>query len=595
MNKEFKMPKENTRLNKKQKLILEKQPGMLKNIASYAATGEFADVDPTKQKVPGLDTDDTGAAAGRADYLLKSVKSRLRRLGFDLDDLDKQKTIQQLLAGPFGFTFTLFWPKKNEWGERGKITNLEGIGEIKSPLKTRAKVKNPNANGGLILTVKDGFDVYFFDEAELSRTLGGGEGKLPPGKKGENFRRLLEEGVTYKVKIDKDIIIQDDEESGEEEEKDVPVPEEIASGKNRNEIFRLLLKQFGDFSGNVVYGDGFKTAEQAREYSKLQRAVKAGKEDKSKLKEFREQAGRDAYSMMISNLRKSYPTNFMQKLSKAFPEFNIKYTKESVEESVNPIITEEENSDKYKRWSLLFSNKVIGNKNIDSLDKNIREFMAAVKKWFAVPVKIGKKSHSYNISYDEDKVNAYWNNFYGTKKESKISLFNVLSEMIKEEQGVKPDYVLLKIENGGLETQDEGEEEVESRKKGETKKKGGFVDAILVKAGREFDTKTGEISGNFDLQPGYANLKGVGEKAATDEKSKAKINIKYKGDKVTSGTIEIEGNPSNINKVINDVIKSGEMKIKKSQKDGEFIILSYPSQTSVGERVNNTWQQILKK
>ena len=37
------------------------------------------------------------------------------------------------------------------------------------------------------------------------------------------------------------------------------------------------------------------------------------------------------------------------------------------------------------------------------------------------------------------------------------------------------------------------------------------------------------------------------------------------------------------------------MKIKKSQKDGEFIILSYPSQTSVGERVNNTWQQILKK
>ena len=426
MNKEFKMPKENTRLNKKQKLILEKQPGMLKNIASYATTGEFADVDPTKQKVPGLDTDDTGAAAGRADYLLKSVKSRLRRLGFDLDDLDKQKTIQQLLAGPFGFTFTLFWPKKNEWGERGKITNLEGIGEIKSPLKTRAKVKNPNANGGLILTVKDGFDVYFFDEAELSRTLGGGEGKLPPGKKGENFRRLLEEGVTYKVKIDKDIIIQDDEESGEEEEKDIPVPEEIASGKNRNEIFRLLLKQFGDFSGNVVYGDGFKTAEQAREYSKLQRAVKAGKEDKSKLKEFREQAGRDAYSMMISNLRKSYPTNFMQKLSKAFPEFNIKYTKESVEESVNPIITEEENSDKYKRWSLLFSNKVIGNKNIDSLDKNIREFMAAVKKWFAVPVKIGKKSHSYNISYDENKVNAYWDNFYGTKKESKISLFKAM-------------------------------------------------------------------------------------------------------------------------------------------------------------------------
>lgn len=558
----------------------------------------FIDNDePSKQKVQGLDTDDMGAAAGRADFLLKSVKNRLKRLGFDIDDLDKQKTIQQLLAGPFGFTYTLFWPKKNEWGEKGLITNLEGIQkELKETNETKAKVKNPNANGGLVLTVKDGFDIYFFDEAELNRTLGGGEGKLPPGKKGENFRRLLEEGVTYKVKIDKDIIIQSgDEDDEREEEKDVPIPEQIASGKNRNEIFRLLLKQFGGFNGNVVYGDGFKTEEQVREYSKLQRAVKLGKEDKSKLKEFREQSGRDAYSMMISNLRKSYPTNFMQKLSKAFPEFNIKYTKESVEESVNPIITEEENSDKYKRWSLLFSNKVIGNKNIDALDKNIREFMAAVKKWFAVPVKIGKKSQSYNISYDEDKVNTYWNNFYGTKKESKISLFNVLSEMIKEEQGVEPDYVLLKIQSGGLQTQDEGEEDVEVRKKSSTNKKSGFVDGILVKAGREFDTKTGEISGTFDLQPGYANLKGSGEKSATDKKSKARISIKYEGDKVTSGTIDIENNPSNINKVINNVIKSGEMKIKKSLKDGEIIVLSYPSQTTIGERVNNTWQEILKK
>lgn len=558
----------------------------------------FIDNDePSKQKVKGLDTDDMGAAAGRADFLLKSVKNRLKRLGFDIDDLDKQKTIQQLLAGPFGFTYTLFWPKKNEWGEKGLITNLEGIQkELKEINETRAKVKNPNANGGLVLTVKDGFDIYFFDEAELNRTLGGGEGKLPPGKKGENFRRLLEEGVTYKVKIDKDIIIQGgDEDTEEEEEKDVPIPEQIASGKNRNEIFRLLLKQFGGFNGNVVYGDGFKTEEQDREYRKLQRAVKSGKEDKSKLKEFREQAGRDAYSMMISNLRKSYPTNFMQKLSKAFPEFNIKYTKESVEESVTPIITEEENSDKYKRWSLLFSNKVIGNKNINTLDKNIREFMAAVKKWFAVPVKIGKKSQSYNISYDEDKVNTYWNNFYGTKKESKISLFNVLSEMIKEEQGVEPDYVLLKIKNGGLQTQDEDIDDVEDRKKSSTNKKSGFVDGILVKAGRDFDTKTGEISGTFDLQPGYANLKGTGEKSATNKKSKARINIKYEDDKVTSGTIDIENNPSNINKVINNVIKSGEMKIKKSLKDGEIIVLSYPSQTSVGERVNNTWQEILKK
>ena len=37
------------------------------------------------------------------------------------------------------------------------------------------------------------------------------------------------------------------------------------------------------------------------------------------------------------------------------------------------------------------------------------------------------------------------------------------------------------------------------------------------------------------------------------------------------------------------------MKIKKSMKDGDFIVLSYPAKTSVGERVNNTWQEILKK
>ena len=321
MNKEFKMPEK----NKKKHIILEKQPGFFKDVVSYATTGQSADVDPLKQKVPGLDTDDTGASAGRADFLLKNIKKRLQRLGFELDDLDKQKTIEQLLAGPFGFTFSLFWPEKNEWGEKGKITNIDGIGEIDNPLSTRAKVKNPNANGGLILSLKAGFDVYFFDEKELSRTLGGGGGKLPPGKKGENLRRMLEEGVTYKVKIDKNIIIEDGEEL-DTEEIDISVPEEITSGKNRNEIFRLLLNRFGGYKGNVVYGDGFKTPEESREYNRLQKAVKAGKEDKSKLKEFRDK--RDSYSMMISNLRKSYPTTFMSKLSKAFPEFSIKYTKE---------------------------------------------------------------------------------------------------------------------------------------------------------------------------------------------------------------------------------------------------------------------------
>jgi len=36
------------------------------------------------------------------------------------------------------------------------------------------------------------------------------------------------------------------------------------------------------------------------------------------------------------------------------------------------------------------------------------------------------------------------------------------------------------------------------------------------------------------------------------------------------------------------------MKVKKSEKDSELIILYYPSQTAVGDRINNTWQEILK-
>jgi hypothetical protein len=582
----------------KKTLLTEKQPGFLKNMASYATSGQFADVDATKQTVPGLDTSDPASSAGRADFLLGNIKDSLRGLGFKVEDLDKQKTIAQLLPAPFGFKFQLLWPKKNEWGERGIITNVGGK-DIGSNVDTRAKVKNPNANGGLILSTKLGFDVYFIDEKELNRTLGGGEGKLPPGKKGENYKRLLEEGITYKVKLSEPVALGG-EETEEEEQKDVPVPEEIASGKNRNEIFRLLLKQFGGYNGEVVYGDGFNSPEQAREYSKLQRAVKAGKVDKSKLKEFREKANRDGYSMMISNLRKSYPTTFMSKLSKAFPEFNIKYTKESVDESMSlfPLL-EEDNPDKYKRWSLVFSNKVIGGKNIDSLDKNIREFMATVKKWFAVPVKgpDGKK-RSYNISYDEDKVNSYWNNFYGgdkVKKESKLNLYNVLFEMINEkdentQKQVEPDYVLLKIANGGLSTIDEGKDDAEERSKGGGTSKGGFVDAVLVKAGSEFDKRSGKINGVFKLQPGFANM----EKAASKKEAEVELNIEYEGDKVKSGIFKIKNNPEGINELLNSVIKNGEMKIKKSQKNPEYIILSYPSKTSVGNRINNTWQEILK-
>jgi len=212
---------------------------------------------------------------------------------------------------------------------------------------------------------------------------------------------------------------------------EVDIPKEISSGKNRNEIFRLLLNKFGGYNGSIVYGDGFKSLEDSREYGKLQREVKSGKQDKSKLKEFRESSGRDKYSMMISNLRKSFPNNFMSKLKKAFPEFNISYSKETIDESfIKTTLMEEENNDKYKRWSLVFPGKVISNTVIDNLDKNIKEFMVAVKKWFAVPVTIGNKKHSYTINYDTKTVSSYWDKFYGTKKESKLTLYNVLNEVV---------------------------------------------------------------------------------------------------------------------------------------------------------------------
>jgi len=247
-------------------------------------------------------------------------------------------------------------------------------------------------------------------------------------------RLILDKKYEIGLKLS-EVVDQDgegnEEKTTDDEVKEVGIPKEISSGKNRNEIFRLLLNTFGGYNGSIVYGDGFKSVEDSREYGRLQRDVKSGKEDKSKLKEFREKSGRDKYSMMISNLRKSYPKSFMSKLEKAFPEFKISYSKESIEESfIKTTLLEEDNNDKYKRWSLVFPGKVISNTVIDKLDKNIKEFMLAVKKWFAIPVKIGNKKHSYTINYDTKKVNTYWDKFYGTKKESKLSLFNVLNESV---------------------------------------------------------------------------------------------------------------------------------------------------------------------
>lgn len=232
------------------------------------------------------------------------------------------------------------------------------------------------------------------------------------------------------------ISVGDDEvtggDGGDTEGGDVDVPEEIANGRNRNEIFRLLLNRFGDFNGYVVHGDGFKNIEDARAYGRLLKAIKAGKEDESKAKEFRDKVNRDSYAMMISNLRKSFPSNFLSKLSKAFPEFNITFNKESIGENiVKQNLLEEENSDKYKRWNIVFPGKVVGGKSIDALDKNIINFMKAVKKWFAVPIDYRGKKQSYTINYDEDKVNKYFSTYY-SKKESMLSIGNILNEIVKD-------------------------------------------------------------------------------------------------------------------------------------------------------------------
>ena len=552
-------------------------------------------------KVPGIEKN-AATSAGKGYSNMDVVKQNLRSLGFDVDDLDKQKTIAQLMAAPFGFRFSLLWPKENKWGEKSYVTlSINGKPVECERVDTKAEVSNPNSGGRLILKTKLGPDIIFVSPKELARTFGGGSGKLAPGKKGENYNRMLEEGVTYKIQIDSDVILTgegNEEESIEKTEKEVPIPEEIASGKNRNEIFRLLLKGFGKYNGAVVYGDGFKDPETAKEYSKLQREVQKGNASKEDLKEFREKSGRDSYSMMVSNLRKSFPNNFLKNLSKAFPEFNIQFTKQNVEENYT-LSEDEENKDKYKRWNLVFPGETVGGKTIDNLDKNVREFMVAVKKWFAVPVKgpDGKK-RSYSISYDEDKVNQYWNNFYGTKTESKLTLSNILMEMLKEEDDanvgktVKPDYLLLKIFPGGLQTIDEGQEDVEYREQGGTKTgRKQLIDAILVEAAAFFkEGEDGNIN-KFDLTvlPGYSN-----DKTYSNKKGKINLNIDYTKDgKVTKGVITIKDN-SKLSNLLTEVIKDGDMKIKKSKSDGKFIILYYPSQTEVSNKINNTWGEIFK-
>jgi hypothetical protein len=240
---------------------------------------------------------------------------------------------------------------------------------------------------------------------------------------------------------------------------EVNVPEEVASGKNRNEIFRQLVNIYGGYKGAPVYGDGFLKAEESREYNKLQSASRKGKVDKSKVKEFRDGASRDKYSMMIANFRKAFPKNFMAKLEKAFPEFNIKYGKSELEESF--VLNEEENPDKYKRWGIVFPTGVVGNDVIDNLDKNIIKFMKAVKAYFAVPIDYKGKKFSYSISYDEDKVKQYHNKFYGSKNENIVS--KILGLLLEEDTDTEKGNINLELIFGDIDVKNikQGEERVD--------------------------------------------------------------------------------------------------------------------------------------
>ena len=360
--------------------------------------------------------------------------TNLQNMGIRVSDIDDQDTIDSYKAlKTFPFSFSINKPIKGFFNDESKdVKGKASVDQRSNAKKFIIYFTHEGEKGEVVYTINfspktlqknlkgTAFDLPMLiknEDYEVKISIGG-EG----GKEGEEGDKEGEEGDKEGEEGDK---------KGEEGEVSGPsIPPEIK--KNRNEIFRLLLKNYGKYDGAVVYGDGFKKIEEAREYAKLQKAVKKGDVDKSKLKEFRDGSSRDSYSMMIANLRKSYPSSFFKKLEKAFPEFNITYTKQMDE----GYLMEVDNTDKYKRWKMVFGN-VIGNDVIDTLDENIREFMLATKKWFAVPIKYRGKVQSYKIDFDSAKVNSYWGKFYGSKKESVLSIGSILEEFLNEKRGPK--------------------------------------------------------------------------------------------------------------------------------------------------------------
>ena len=466
--------------------------------------------------------------------------ANLQNMGVRVSDIDDQDTIDSYKAlKTFPFSFSI--NKSIAGFFNGESKDIQG----KASVDQRSNAKK--------------FIIYFThkgEEGEVVYTINFSPKTLQKNLKGTAFDLpMLIKNEDYEVKIsiggegDKEGEGQEGEgQEGEGQEGEVSgpsIPPEIK--KNRNEIFRLLLKNYGKYDGVVVYGDGFKKIEEAREYAKLQKAVKKGDVDKSKLKEFRSGSSRDNYSMMIANLRKSYPSSFFKKLEKAFPEFNITYTKQMDE----GYLMEVDNADKYKRWKMVFGN-VIGNDVIDTLDENIREFMLATKKWFAVPIKYRGKVQSYKIDFDSTKVNDYWSKFYGSKKESVLSIGSILEDVLNEKRGPKQKVAPPKGTDIGK--GEKWDDKVKPKK---------YYDRILkIVSIPLFNDKTSKDGGNDDEEPTIV----VGKL------------------KITDGG----GNPlwsiSGAESVVNSELKKGVL-IRKSKSTKNTIILEWKNPIKIGSEL----------
>ncbi len=514
--------------------------------------GKAKDID--KLKTTAVTGDKSAHLAARADVTIDRIKDNLVKMGVNASNLDDQDTIDFYKALKiFKFSFSINKAIKGFFGDESK--NIKGKASVDQRSNAKKFVMyftHMEESGGK--KIKRVYRLNFSNKT-LQKNLRGTDFDLP---------MLLENNI-YDVRIsDKSLSTSDgwdepkglpspnndgentDSGDGGKGIKGITVPPEIK--KNRNEIFRLLLKNYGGFDGDVVYGDGFKTVEEAKEYSKLMRAVKKGEADKSELKTFRSKSSRDSYSMMISNLRKSFPKTFFTKLDKAFPEFKLSFER-SVDES---IIYEEVNSDKYKRWKLVFGN-VIDNTVIDKLDSNIREFMAAVKKWFSEPIEYRGKKQSYKIDFNGGKVNDYWDKFYGNKNESTMSINSLVEELVLEKWKYEKD--------GG------------KPPKGTTIGQGERWDDN-EKLPKYYDRKLKIIS----IPTFSSNEKEKERKKEKDENS---------GD----GSIEVGSNSrisnirgsgagswssDNIQTLLNNEFKSNNVKVRESLSKDNTLILSYP-------------------